>query len=62
MPNPAKKKTSYIHVDNVNNDNLHKLDTLNGIDEWYINESESLVVVKYDSQEQEESQIAELIK
>ena len=49
MPNPTKKKTSYIHVDNVNNDSLHKLDNLTGIDEWYINETEKLVIVKYDS-------------
>ncbi len=61
MPNPTKKKTSYIHVDNVNNDSLHKLDNLTGIDEWYINETEKLVIVKYDSDVINETKIQENI-
>lgn len=61
MPNPTKKKTSYIHVDNVNNDSLHKLDNLTGIDEWYINETEKLVIVKYDSDVINETKIQESI-
>jgi len=62
MPNPSKKKTSYIHVDHVDNDKLHKLDKISNIDEWYINETENVVIVKYDSESIDEEKIKEEIK
>jgi MFS family permease len=48
LPNPLKKKNIYLNIDKTNKNNHHKLDTLDGCDEWYINNSENLIIVKYD--------------
>lgn len=47
MPNPLKKKLSYIPMDDVDMNKSTVLNTLNGIDEWYVNKTENLLIVKY---------------
>jgi hypothetical protein len=62
MPNPEKKKLSYIPLDNTNQENTSKLDTIEGIDEWYINKTENVVIVKYDSEKLQEDSILNTLK
>ena len=46
LQNPIKHSHLYISNDEVNLDKLHKLEDEN-IAEWYINETENVVVIKY---------------
>jgi len=62
LPNPAKTKNVYIHVDNTNEDNYIKLDSIDGCIEWYINNTEKLVIVKYDSTKIDENSIKEMLQ
>ncbi len=62
MPNPMKKQVLYIHLENIEKQNCKKLSNKNSISEWYINESENLLVVKYDTTIINEEEILELIK
>ena len=62
MPNPAKKKLSYIPLDGTNVDNAHKLDSVKEIDEWYINNTENIIIVKYDSEKIQEDEILNTLK
>ena len=62
LPNPLKKKIAYINLDETNNGHLNKLDNLNGCDEWYINNTENIVIVKYDNDITSEENIKELIQ
>jgi MFS family permease len=48
LPNPMKKKTAYLNVNDYNK-NHAQLETAQGIDEWYINETEQLLIIKYDA-------------
>jgi len=48
LPNPLKKKIIYIDLDLTNTNNHNELDSLNGCDEWYINNTENIIIVKYD--------------
>ncbi|RXJ87211.1 MFS transporter [Arcobacter sp. CECT 8985] len=62
MPNPAKRKTTYLSLDEFKRDNAHKLHDVAHIDEWYINESENIIVVKYDSNTIDEQGVKNLLK
>ncbi|AXH09047.1 MFS transporter [Malaciobacter halophilus] len=62
MPNPAKKKMSYLNLDEFNRENANKLHDNKNIDEWYINESEKIIVVKYDSNLIDEQGVKSLLK
>ena len=48
MDNPAKSKIAYIHLDDTNHAKHQDLHTLKGCKEWYINDTEKVVIVKYD--------------
>ncbi|MEA1915285.1 MAG: MFS transporter [Campylobacterota bacterium] len=48
MPNPSKKRLAYLSLDTYNRETLEVLDDENSIDEWYINDTENIVIVKYD--------------
>ena len=61
LPNPLKKKTIYIELDKTTNENNNKLDSLNGVDEWYINNTENIIVVKFDNDIVNEEYINNLI-
>jgi len=62
MPNPAKKKLSYIPIDDTTLSNTSKLDSIVGIDEWYINKTENVVIIKYDSEKLQEDTILNTLK
>ncbi len=62
MPNPAKKKLSYIPLTEELTKHTHKLDTINEIDEWYINDTENIIIVKYDSEKLQEDTILNTLK
>jgi len=62
MPNPAKKKLMYIELNNDYRNNTHKLDTISPIDEWYINDTENVLVVKYDNEKIDEQTILTNLK
>merc|ERR1711879_532270 len=62
MPNPAKKKLSYIPLTKEYTEHTHKLDTIKEIDEWYINDTENIIIVKYDSDKIQEDTILNILK
>ncbi len=62
LPNPLKKKILYLNLNDINNDSLNKLDNLDGCDEWYINNTENIVIIKYDEDKTSEDSVKDLIK
>ncbi|MEA2049138.1 MAG: MFS transporter [Campylobacterota bacterium] len=62
LPNPLKKKNIYLSLDETKSENHNKLDSLDGCDEWYINNTENIIIIKYDESITDESTIKELIK
>jgi MFS family permease len=48
LPNPHRTKNLYIPLIDVKLANLAKLSSINGVVEWYKNETEALLIVKYD--------------
>ncbi|RXK11465.1 MFS transporter [Halarcobacter mediterraneus] len=62
MPNPLKKRLMYIHLDENTRQNTNKLDSILHIDEWYINDTENLLVIKYDNENINENTILETLK
>ncbi|MCP4970397.1 MAG: MFS transporter [Arcobacter sp.] len=62
MPNPSSKKLSYIPINDNNIKNIHKIDSINGIDEWYINDSEKIIIIKYNAKEIKEETILNIVK
>lgn len=61
MPNPAKKKMAYLSVNEYNLDNSNNLEN-DAIDEWYINNTEGIIAIKYDEQKIDEEAIKNLLK
>jgi len=62
LPNPLKKKIAYIDLTLTNSDNHSKLDSFDGCDEWYVNNTENIIIVKYDADITDSEKIKELIK
>jgi MFS family permease len=48
LPNPGKKKNLYLDLETLDQSKLEVFDKVDGIDEWYINNTENIVVIKYD--------------
>jgi len=61
LDNPAKTKIAYIHIDDTDSAKHQDLHDLKGCKEWYINDTEKLVIVKYDEDEINEEKIREAI-
>ncbi len=61
MPNPSKTKTIYL---NLNEYKLNQdiLNNNNKIDEWYINNSENIVAIKFDEKNTNEDELKSLLK
>lgn len=61
MPNPVKKKFVYLSMDEYN---LDKKDNLEheGIDEWYLNNTERIIAIKYSNEKIDEESIKALLK
>jgi MFS family permease len=62
LPNPTKMSNSYIHIENLDENKYAILDTLAGIDEWYINNTEKLLIVKYNNMLVDEETIKNTLK
>ncbi|QOG12892.1 MFS transporter [Arcobacter sp. FWKO B] len=50
MPNPSAYKNIYLDIDKATKEFLDSLDLIDGISEWYINESDKKVIIKYNSE------------
>ncbi len=61
LENPAKAKITYIHLGDTDHSKHQELHTLDGVKEWYINDTEHLLVVKYDVEVIDENQIKDKI-
>jgi predicted MFS family arabinose efflux permease len=61
MPNPSMKKSFYLVLDEKVRENSNKLGEID-IDEWYINETENILIVKYDIQKLNEDAILNILK
>ncbi|WP_419770359.1 MAG: MFS transporter [Candidatus Marinarcus sp.] len=62
MPNPMKKQVVYIPIDEIKRDETAKLHDNEAIDEWYINENEKLLIVKYDTNKTTQEEIVAFLK
>ena len=61
MPNPSKKKFIYLSLDEYHLENSGKLEN-NAIEEWYINNTENIIAIKYDSDKISEEEVKNLLK
>ena len=61
MPNPTKKKFVYLALSEYDKNKTSSLDEYS-IDEWYINNTEGIIAVKYDQEIISEQKIKELLK
>ena len=62
LENPAKTKIAYIHLDNTDHSKHQELHSLDGVKEWYINDTEHLFVVKYDLDIIDENTLTKIVK
>jgi MFS family permease len=62
LDNPAKTKIAYIHLDDTDHAKHTNLHNIEGVVEWYINDTEGLVIVKYDESITNEEKIREVVK
>ncbi len=59
LDNPAKSKIAYIHFSETDHSKHPELHNLKGVQEWYINDTEGVLVVKYNEDELDEERIRE---
>lgn len=62
LPNPAKTSNAYISIEDMSEQKYTSLDTLAGIEEWYINNTEKLLIVKYNNTLVDDEMIRNTIK
>ncbi|KLD96960.1 MFS transporter [Aliarcobacter butzleri] len=62
MPNPSKTKSVYLNLDEYKLENSGKLNQNDAIDEWYINNTENIIAIKYDDKKISEEEIRALLK
>ncbi len=62
MPNPAKKKFVYLSLDEYHLENSVNFSSNEAIDEWYLNNTENVIAVKYDAEKIDEEEIKNLLK
>ena len=62
LPNPLKKKIAYLDLSDKDEKKFNSLDSLNGCDEWYINNTENILIIKYDAELLSEETLIEHIK
>ena len=62
LPNPLKKKNIYIDIEQCDENKYTVLDTLDGVDEWYLNNTEKLLIVKYDQDITNEDTVKKALK
>ena len=62
MKNPSKTKNLYLSLDEYKLENSGKLNDNSNIDEWYINNTENILVVKYSVDKISEDDIKSILK
>ena len=62
LSNPHQTKNLYLPLASIALANRPKLAQLEGVVEWYQNETEALLIVKYDAKVVDEARIVELLK
>ena len=62
LENPARTKLAYIHIDNTDHSKHNELHSIEGVKEWYINETEHTIVIKYDMEVIDEEAIEKSIQ
>jgi hypothetical protein len=48
MRNPGLRANLFLSFDEFDKDNLHSLKQFEGVTDYYVNESEEIIVIKYD--------------
>ena len=61
LDNPAKTKLAYIHLSQTDHSKHNELHSLDGCKEWYINDTEHMLVVKYDIDTIDEERIKQVV-
>ena len=61
MRNPGLRSNLFLNFDEFNKDELGKLKGLKGVTDFYVNETEKLIVIKYDADEISEDEIKEYL-
>ena len=61
MANPSKKKFAYLSLDEFHLENSVNLNH-NAIDEWYVNNTENVIAIKYDNEKISEDEIKNLLR
>ncbi|MGB5791431.1 MFS transporter [Poseidonibacter sp.] len=61
MPNPAKKRFAYLSLDEYSLEKSANLEH-KAIDEWYVNNTENVIAIKYDNDILDEEAIKNLLK
>jgi MFS family permease len=62
LPNPLKSKILYLELNKVDDKKFNQLDNFDGCDEWYINNSENIIIIKYNNDKIDENKIISLLK
>ena len=62
LPNPLKSKILYLELNKVDDKKFNQLDNFDGCDEWYINNSENIIIIKYNNDKIDETKIISLLK
>ena len=62
LPNPLKKKIIYLDLAQTDTKKHDQLDQLSGCDEWYINNTENIIIIKYDEDLLSQEKIKEIVK
>lgn len=62
LPNPLKKKIVYLDLNEYNKEHINKYQDNQAIDEWYLNDTENTLVVKFDSDKISEDDLKQSLK
>ncbi len=62
MPNPSRQKFAYLSLDEYNTDKISNFDENEFVSEWYINNTENIIAIKYDDEHISEDEIKKVLK
>lgn len=62
LQNPSKQKNVYLHLQDYNKEKFKELNNKEGIIEWYVNNTEKIIIVKYNSNILSEDEIIQMVK
>ncbi len=62
LPNPLKKQTAYLNLEEYDKSKMTEFDNNDIIDEWYVNDTENLLIIKYDVEKISEDRLKGTLK